>query len=157
MRSTLVLIMLIGLALGYQPSTNRRNLLQQALVGVFVASSSPAEAVISSKYCSAGVGEGCGDLSEGNELIRSLQEKSAMNRERYQQEALDAYYMKNYPDFFSVVGKTLVKKTDGTFVALADSEVEKLKQDGKVTFEIPRTKGGKLVDVTQKPNLVFKE
>jgi hypothetical protein len=73
------------------------------------------------------------------------------------QEALDAYYMKNYPDFFSVVGKTLVKKQDGTFVALADSEVEKLKQDGKVTFEIPRTKGGKLVDVTQKPILVFKE
>jgi sensor histidine kinase YesM len=85
MQSTLVLVALIGLASGYQPATSRRNLLQQAIVGAFVASSSPAEAVISSKYCSAGVGEGCGDLSEGNELIRMLQEKSAMNRERYQQ------------------------------------------------------------------------
>ena len=65
--------------------------------------------------------------------------------------------MKNYPDFFSVVGKTLVKKPDGSFVALDGSEVEKLKQDGKITFEIARTKGGKYVDVTQKPILVFKD
>lgn len=86
MRITLILLALIGPAFAYQPkTTNRRNLLQQALAGAFVASSSPAEAVISSKYCSAGVGAGCGDLSEGNELIRSLQEKSAINRERYQQ------------------------------------------------------------------------
>ena len=42
----------------------------------------PAEAVLSSKYCASGVGEGCSDLSEGNEFIRSLQEKSAVNRER---------------------------------------------------------------------------
>ena len=40
-------------------------------------------AVLSSKYCASGVGEGCNDLSEGNDLIRSLQEKSAMNREKY--------------------------------------------------------------------------
>lgn len=72
-------------------------------------------------------------------------------------EALNAYYMKNYPDFFSVVGKTLVKKPDGSFVALDDHEVEQLKQDGKVTLEIARAKGGKYIDVTQKPILVFKE
>lgn len=78
------LALLIGMALGYQPTTNRRNILQQALVGAaFLAS--PVEAVISSKYCSSGVGEGCQDLNEGNELIQSLQEKSAVNRERYQQ------------------------------------------------------------------------
>ena len=28
------------------------------------------------------MGEGCDDLAEGNALIRSLQEKSAANRER---------------------------------------------------------------------------
>lgn len=83
MRTTLVSFALINSALSYQQTTSRRILLQQALVGAFVAS--PAEAVISSKYCSAGVGDGCGELNEGNELIRSLQEKSAINRERYQQ------------------------------------------------------------------------
>ena len=46
------------------------------------ASNQPAEAVLSSKYCASGVGEGCSDLSEGNELIRKLQEQSATNRER---------------------------------------------------------------------------
>ena len=40
-----------------------------------------ANAILSSKYCAAGVGDGCEDRSEGNEYIKSLQEKSALNRE----------------------------------------------------------------------------
>jgi len=40
--------------------------------------------VISSKACTAGTGEGCDDMSSGNEFIRSLQEKSAANREKNQ-------------------------------------------------------------------------
>lgn len=46
------------------------------------ANAATATGVLSSKYCASGVGEGCGDLSEGNELIRSLQEKSAANKEK---------------------------------------------------------------------------
>lgn len=74
---------------GYQtPLTRRgvfRRLLSASSVAAFAStiSTAPAQAVLSSKYCAAGVGEGCNDLSEGNELIRSLQEKSAAKREQY--------------------------------------------------------------------------
>ena len=44
---------------------------------------SNARAVISSKSCASGIGEGCDDLSEGNEFIRSLQQKSAANADAY--------------------------------------------------------------------------
>jgi hypothetical protein len=40
-----------------------------------VASASP--------YCTQGTGEGCGNLSEGNAYIQSLQEKSAANKDKY--------------------------------------------------------------------------
>jgi hypothetical protein len=41
----------------------------------------PAKAIISSKYCAYGTGDGCEDLVEGNEYIRQLQAKSAVNKE----------------------------------------------------------------------------
>jgi len=65
--------------------------------------------------------------------------------------------MKNYPDWFSSIGKTLVKKPDGTFMTVSDDELEKLKSANKLSVEIPKTKGGKFTDVTQKPILVLKE
>lgn len=65
--------------------------------------------------------------------------------------------MKNYPDYFASTGKTLVKKTDGSFVTISDAEVEQLKIDNKLTYEIPSTKGGKFTDVTQRPIWVMKE
>jgi hypothetical protein len=92
---------------GYTPSTNnnnndnniagksRRDALASGVVGVFslvmggtaiimpANGATTANGVLSSKYCASGVGEGCTDLSEGNDLIRSLQEKSALNREKY--------------------------------------------------------------------------
>jgi hypothetical protein len=73
------------------------------------------------------------------------------------QEAKEAYYMKNYPDFFAAVGKVLVKKPDGTFVALSDAEVQELRQANKLTLEIPKAMGGQVTDYTQKPVLVFKK
>ena len=74
------------------------------------------------------------------------------------QEARDAYYMKNYPDWFQSVGKTLVKKeSDGTFLALDDGEVESLKKANKLTLEIPKSMVGRIVDYTQKPILVLKD
>jgi hypothetical protein len=65
--------------------------------------------------------------------------------------------MKNYPDFFAALGKTLVKKTDGTFMAVDDSVLQELKRTNKVTVEIPRTMGGRITDLTQKPVLVMRE
>lgn len=42
----------------------------------------PAEAVLRSKGCYQGEGEGCSEFAEGNELIRSLQERSLANKDR---------------------------------------------------------------------------
>jgi hypothetical protein len=132
---------------------------RRSVFGALIAAScaSPADAVLSSKYCAGGVGEGCEDRAEGNEFIRALQEKSATNREANSREALNAFYMKNYPDFFASTGKKLVKKPDGTFAVLSEAEFAQLKQENKIGLEIPRTKGGKYQDLTQKPILVLKE
>jgi hypothetical protein len=71
------------------------------------------------------------------------------------QDARDAYYMKNYPGFFATVGKTLVKKPDGSFMTVSDSELDQLKKEGRLTTEMPKAKGGKYIDVTQKPIIVL--
>lgn len=68
-------------------AVGRRGLFQSlgaAASGAAAATLCPrsAQALLSSKYCASGVGEGCTDLADGNDLIRSLQEKSATNRER---------------------------------------------------------------------------
>jgi len=65
--------------------------------------------------------------------------------------------MKNYPDFFATVGQTLVKKSDGTFVTMADSEFNKLRKAGKIKVEIPKAMGGRVTDLTQKPIAVLVE
>jgi hypothetical protein len=65
--------------------------------------------------------------------------------------------MKNYPDFFASIGKTMIKKSDGTFFLVSDVEFEQLKRDNKLTLEIATAKGGKVTDVTQKPILVLKD
>lgn len=115
------------------------------------------EGVISGKYCAYGEGEGCDDLAEGNPLILELQRKSAANRETAQREARNAFYMKNYPDWFASVGKTMVKKPDGTFIVVSDEELADLKAQNKVGLEYAKTMGGKIADVTQKPIMVLKE
>ena len=117
----------------------------------------PANAVISSKYCAYGGGDGCDDLAEGNEFILELQRKSAANKEAIQQDAKNAFYMKNYPDWFSAVGKSMVKKPDGTFMVVSDAELADLKAQGKIGVENARAMGGKVADVTQKPIMVLKE
>jgi hypothetical protein len=85
LKSTPLLVFLLticsnasGLALN-----ERRSFLQSAATAAaaFVAASEPANAILSAKYCAAGVGEGCEDRSEGNDFIKALQEKSAENRE----------------------------------------------------------------------------
>jgi hypothetical protein len=148
---------------------NTKPLDRRSLFGALVAAScvastcTPAVAadavvgVLSSKYCAGGVGEGCEDRAEGNEFIKTLREKSAENREANSREALNAFYMKNYPDFFASTGKKLVKKPDGGFAVFSEGEFSQLKQENKIGLEIPKTKGGKYQDLTQKPILVLKE
>jgi hypothetical protein len=183
-------------AYSYNPSasttTSRRNFVN-GLVGAattvaMVAGMEPANAVISSRYCAYGQGEGCEDLAEGNAFIRQLQEKSSANKETIQsvrsinthavisrttsnshhdcssyllkcslQEARNAYYMKNYPDWFAAVGKNMVKKADGTFILLTPQELADLKKENKITLEYPMAMGGRVADVTQKPIMVLRE
>lgn len=65
--------------------------------------------------------------------------------------------MKNYPDFFAVVGKSMVKKPDGSFMLVDGAEMEALMKENRIGLEIPRTMGGKVQDVTQKPIMVLKD
>ena len=72
------------LVLGFQQEVPRRDALLQAVAAasLFLAPTAPANAVLRSKGCYQGEGEGCAELAEENALIKSLQEKSAANRER---------------------------------------------------------------------------
>jgi len=48
--------------------------------------------------------------------------------------------------------------TDGkTFQVFTEAELSELKNAGKVSVQMPKTMGGKVTDVTQKPYLKFKE
>ena len=83
MKKVALLILFVATSGSALPfSLDRRAMLGAAATTVWTTVVSPAQAVLSSKYCASGTGEGCADLSEGNELIRRLQEKSAANRER---------------------------------------------------------------------------
>ncbi|KAG7338159.1 hypothetical protein IV203_026027 [Nitzschia inconspicua] len=128
-----------------------------ATAAILLAKPKTAHGVISSKYCAYGEGEGCDDLAEGNPLILELQRKSSANKETIQKEARDAFYMKNYPDWFASVGKSMVKKPDGSFMVVTDEELAALKAQNRIGLEYARTMGGKVADITQKPIMVLKE
>lgn len=80
-----------------------------------------------------------------------------MANHNYTQESLNAYYMKNYPDVFAVSDKKMVKKMDGSFALYSSEEVSKLNKEGKISIEYPKSKGGRIADLTQKPVLVLKD
>lgn len=128
-----------------------------ASLGLLVGHPQEASAVISSKFCAYGEGDGCDDLADGNEYIKQLQARSAANRESTEKEARNAFYMKNYPDWFAAVGKTMVKKPDGSFVVLDDAELAELKAQNRIGIEYPTAMGGRVTDLTQKPILVLKD
>lgn len=51
----------------------------------------------------------------------------------------------------------MVKRLDGTFALYSPEEVKELSKEGKITIEYPKTKGGQITDLTQKPVLVLNE
>lgn len=73
------------LCLGDAYSVSRRQALVAASVAAIGGPPLAAQAVISSKYCAYGTGDGCEDLAEGNELIKQLQARSAANKDAIQQ------------------------------------------------------------------------
>jgi len=82
-----LLFYFIASTLAYQPSSSSRRIFLEATVVIVSGASlfppSDAQAVISKQLCASGQGEGCNDLAEGNEFIKSLQQKSAENAEVY--------------------------------------------------------------------------
>jgi len=143
------------------PST-RRDVLKQtgfAFLAISIAGATPANADIirSPGKCANGEGDGCDILSEENEFIKRLQEKSSENRVANQRESLNAFYMKNYPGVFDVDGKKMVMNVDGSFALYSSEEVSKMTSEGKIKIEYPMSKGGRIADMTQKPALVMTE
>jgi len=138
---------------------HRLALIITASITCAISSSANAE-ILQVGPCAGGSGQGCSDLSEGNNFIRSLQEKSAEKRDFYAKQALDAYNMKNYPDYFSALTppRFLVKKPDGSFEVYTENELTALKKAGKIAIEQPpKVMGGKVTDFSQKSILVLKE
>jgi hypothetical protein len=107
--------------------------------------------------CVSGVGEMCASYANGNQYIQQLQARSAQNREQYQQQNLQSYYMKNYPDFFATTGQTLIQKADGTYMIVNDREMVSLQKSNRLRYVTPTAMGGAIVDLTQKPIPVLKE
>jgi len=134
----------------------RRTVLQSTMAAVsggLLMQPNESKAVIESKVCTAGVGDGCDDLAEGNEFIKSLQRKSAENREANLKDATLAYQIKNYPDVFASLSppKFMVMKADGSgFLLMTAEELEPLKQKGKIKLEKGTAFGGKTQDMTRK-------
>ena len=106
MNSTSMRLAILGFSLlpcflvtaAYSPSPigGRREMLQGLLAGAVSTTllvPDEVKAVISPKYCSYGVGDGCEDLAEGNELIRQLQAKSAANKESIQRVRFDIDFL----------------------------------------------------------------
>jgi len=66
--------------------------------------------------------------------------------------------MKNYPDVFAVSDRKLVRRAkDGSFALYTPEEVRERTKSGKIRMEYPRSKGGRIADLTQKPVLVLVE
>ena len=129
-----------------------------SLAGLPHEAATASESVLSSKYCAYGEGTDCEALAEGNPYILELQRKSAANKQANMASAKNAFYAKNYPDWFAAVGKTMVQKeSDATFVVMDNSELAKLWDEGKIKTSTPMTLGGKIKDVTQKPMLILKD
>lgn len=86
-KTVLLLFIAITSVAGWGLHDDRRSFVtavtHAGMAVVAAVTPSDANAILSSKYCAAGVGDGCNDRSEGNDYIKSLQEKSALNREAY--------------------------------------------------------------------------
>ncbi|CBJ29773.1 conserved unknown protein [Ectocarpus siliculosus] len=89
-----------------------------------------------SPRCITGEGAQCEDLAEGNELIKSLQAKSAISKDRYFQETLDTYNVHNFKDYFKAESKHMVKHNTGKYEILTNAEYAAAEKAGKVRNDV---------------------
>jgi hypothetical protein len=65
--------------------------------------------------------------------------------------------MKNYVDYFATLNQVMIQKKDGTFFLVSNQEYDTLLRQNQLRFVQPTTRGGKMIDMTQKPIVVLKE
>ena len=140
MRSLILALLATSVAAARLPST-RRAVLGSSFAAALAAA--PMRAARASKKgdmigdngsgCTMGDGEGCAALAEGNDYILALQAKSRANRQK-NEEALYEKTIANlgYDDFFTTVGKVMVKNGDGTYSALTQEEYSVLRKAGRI-------------------------
>ena len=79
--------------------------------------------LLAGQTCTAGEGDGCDALAEGNELILKLQKKSRENRAKNERELFELTNAKlGYDEYLMTNGKNLVLKEDGKCAALKEAE-----------------------------------
>eukprot|EP00904_Undaria_pinnatifida_P003394 jgi/Undpi1/13055/HiC_scaffold_8.g02717.m1 len=88
-----------------------------------------------SPRCITGEGAQCDDLAEGNELIKSLQAKSALSKDFYIQQTLDKYNDHNFKDYFRAENKHMVKHKNGKYEILTNAEYTQAEKEGIVKNE----------------------
>ncbi|CAN0330891.1 unnamed protein product [Ectocarpus sp. 6 AP-2014] len=90
-----------------------------------------------SPRCITGEGAQCEDLAEGNELIKSLQAKSAISKDRYFQETLDTYNVHNFKGKrVTRAIKHMVKHNTGKYEILTNAEYAAAEKAGKVRNDV---------------------
>ncbi|CAM9237364.1 unnamed protein product [Pylaiella littoralis] len=117
-------------------------LVSGALLTGVVGGAGVARADLSiSPRCITGEGAQCDDLAEGSELIKTLQARSALSKDRYIAETLDTYNQHNFKGpaeylrhtgYFKAEGKHMVKHKSGKYEILTNAEYANAEKAGKV-------------------------
>lgn len=87
----------------------------------------------SASRCESGQGEACEALADGNEYVRKLQERSRLNRAKYEQELFDKTVRQlGYSEYFDAIDKNLVQLPDGKYALLTAEQYSGLRKAGKM-------------------------
>ncbi|CAN0015234.1 unnamed protein product [Ascophyllum nodosum] len=89
-----------------------------------------------SPRCITGEGANCDDLAEGNELIKSLQAKSVLSKDKFFKETLEKYNEHNFKDYFRAENKHMVRHKDGRYEILTNADYDEAEKAGKVKKDV---------------------
>lgn len=87
----------------------------------------------SDERCENGEGAACERLAEDIPIVRQLQEKSRVNKEKNAVELFDKTVRQlGYSDFFDAIDKNLVQLPNGTYTTLSGKTYTKLRKEGRI-------------------------
>lgn len=123
-----------------QPSAlSRRAVLSTALaacLGPRCADASTRDGLLapgSEERCENGEGAACERLAGGNEYVKSLQERSRLNKEANVAKVWDQTIMAlNYDEYFTTLDKNMVKLPNGSFAVISTEEYSALRKAGRI-------------------------